>query len=163
MDSPRAIELLKKLGLHFGRLSVRLKEISPNFFAMETDALALGRMFMLLIWLVLFGQSALSKISDWKGTRAWISDYFSKSILAPSSGMLLLVLTAVECAAALASGVGVGAQLLDVRISALPAQALSLMALLCIFFGQRVVKDYVAAANTAIYLGLGLLGCLLFQ
>ncbi len=129
---------------------------------METDAMALGRLFMLLIWLVLFGQSAASKLSDWKATRAWISEYFSKSILAPSAGMMLVVLTAVECAAALASGLGVASQFLGLHISTFPAQALSLSALLSIFFGQRVVKDYVAAANTAVYLGLGLLGCLLY-
>src|SRR3954465_6998609 len=92
---------------------------------------------------ILFLQSAIDNLVDRRGNLEWLTGHFSKSPLAGFVPLLLLVITLLELAAGLLSGIG-AVELLLSRNS-LPAfwgACLAVIALLCLFLGQRMAKDY---------------------
>lgn len=101
---------------------------------------------------ILFLQSGLDKVTDFKGNLEWLKGHFSKSFLAPLVWVLLVSLTAMELAAGVLSAVGCAALLLGKgpHITVYGA-ALSTLSLLALFFGQRVAKDYTGAASLVPY------------
>jgi len=113
---------------------------------------------------ILFLQSGIDKIVDRAGNVSWLTGHFSKSPLASVVVPMLGLLTLVELAAGALSAVG--AVLLVVnggRVLAALGILLSMLALLMLFFGQRVAKDYAGAAGLVPYflvtvLSLGLMG-----
>jgi uncharacterized membrane protein YphA (DoxX/SURF4 family) len=90
--------------------------------------------FAALFVAILFIQSGLDKVFDYKGNLEWLTGHFAKSPLAKTVPLLLPTITIMELAT------GVLAYLL---FYASIAGAVSLTAL---FFGQRVAKDYPGAA-----------------
>ena len=122
------------------------------------DFNSLLKVFAGLLFSVLFLQSGFEKLIDFKGNRAWIASYFEKSPFRSISNLLFILLTITEIAAGLACLFGAGfyvfaqiAWLLQGGI------ALSTLALLFVFTGQRIAKDYTSAANTIAYLGAAML------
>ncbi|HXY60289.1 MAG TPA: hypothetical protein VEH26_01650, partial [Chthoniobacterales bacterium] len=77
----------------------------------------------------------------------WLSGHFSKSPLAGMVPLLFLVLTIIEISAGLLSGVGFFI-LLFARNStvAFYGAVVSAIAILCLFLGQRLAKEYAGAA-----------------
>jgi hypothetical protein len=113
---------------------------------------------------ILFLQSGIDKIVDRKGNVEWLTGHFSKSPLASMVSPMLGVITLVEVSAGLCSGLGVLLMLFtgNRTLAALGA-LLSVTALLMLFFGQRMAKDYAGAAALIPYFilasgGLGLMG-----
>jgi hypothetical protein len=113
---------------------------------------------------ILFLQSGIDKIVDRKGNVEWLTGHFSKSPLASLVLPMLGVITLVEVAAGALSALGVLTLLFtgNRTIAALGA-LLSVAALLMLFFGQRMAKDYAGAAALIPYFilassGLGLMG-----
>jgi hypothetical protein len=98
---------------------------------------------------VLFLQSGLDKLIDRQGNLDWLEQHFANSPLAGMVAMMLSVVTAVE--------VGAGV------FSALGAVVLSGGAILMLFFGQRVAKDYAGAAVLVSYFLLVLAALYLFD
>ena len=96
---------------------------------------------------ILFLQSGIDKIIDRQGNLQWLSGHFAKSPLAGLVPLLLGILTLIELAAGLLSGIGFFA-LLFTRNStiALYGAVVSAIAILCLFFGQRMAKEYAGAA-----------------
>jgi len=96
---------------------------------------------------ILFLQSGIDKIVDRKGNMEWLTGHFSKSPLASLVEPMVGVITVVEVAAGLLSAVGLVALLFtgNRSIAALGA-LLSMVAILMLFFGQRMAKDYTGAA-----------------
>lgn len=96
---------------------------------------------------ILFLQSGIDKIVDRKGNMEWLTGHFSKSPLASLVEPMVGVITVVEVAAGLLSAVGMVALLFtgNRSIAALGA-LLSMVAILMLFFGQRMAKDYTGAA-----------------
>ena len=45
---------------------------------------------------VLFVQSSLDKVFDWKGNVAWLNDHFEKTFLAPGVPVMLAMITVME-------------------------------------------------------------------
>lgn len=108
---------------------------------------------------ILFLQSGLDKVFDYNGNRQWLDEHFSKSILKGSVGLLLPVITLVELAAGTISVAAVVLLFLGRSGNVLLAgTALSATALLMLFFGQRVAKDYAGAATLAMYFAVEMLG-----
>lgn len=103
--------------------------------------------FTALFVAILFIQSGLDKLFNYKGNLEWLSGHFSKSLLNGTVPLMLPVITAMEVATGVLSAVGViylvfaGAGFLLFYASI--AGAASLTAL---FFGQRVAQDYPGAA-----------------
>jgi len=116
-------------------------------------------------WLgILFLQSGIDKVVDRRGNVEWLTGYFSKSPLASQVVPMLSVITIVELAAGTLSALGVPWLLFTgSRVPAALGALLSVTALLMLFFGQRVAKDYAGAAALVPYFilascGLGLMG-----
>lgn len=104
-------------------------------------------------WLaVLFIQSGLDKVTDWKGNLTWLTGHFANSIFKGSVPLLLGVVTILEVAAGFLSLAGCIALFFDSSSNlAFYGAALSGVALLCLFTGQRIAKDYEGAAGLVPY------------
>jgi hypothetical protein len=113
---------------------------------------------------ILFLQSGVDKVVDRAGNVAWLTGHFAKSPLAKLVLPMLGLLTLVELVAGGLSGIGAIALLLHgSRIFAALGALLSIVALLMLFFGQRMAKDYAGAGGLVPYflvavLSLGLMG-----
>ena len=96
---------------------------------------------------ILFLQSGIDKITDRRGNLEWLRGHFAKSPLRSSVPLLLAALTALEIAAGALSGLGC-LLLLVTRNStvAFYGAVLSALAILSLFFGQRIAKEYAGAA-----------------
>ena len=113
---------------------------------------------------VLFLQSGLDKVFDWKGNLGWLTGHFAKSPLRSVVPLMLGVITLLEVGAGALSAVGF-VQLLasgETRL-ALLGTALAGVALLSLFFGQRMAKDYVGAGALVPYFLVVLAGLLLLR
>ena len=113
---------------------------------------------------VLFLQSGFDKVSDRKGNLEWLTGHFANSPLAKVVPLMLTFITMVELAAGAVCAVG--AVMLALRRgpeTAVVGLALSGLALLMLFFGQRVAKDYPGAATLATYFGVMLIGLIIMS
>jgi hypothetical protein len=101
---------------------------------------------------ILFLQSGVDKIVDRRGNLEWLTDHFAKSPLAGIVGVLFSIITMMELAAGALSAVGCIMILLrhDSTVAFYGA-TLSAPALLALFFGQRMAKDYPGAAALVPY------------
>ena len=101
---------------------------------------------------ILFLQSGLDKVFNYKANKEWISSHFAKSPLSPLSGILMPLITLLEVAAGAISAVGVVVLLVnhDPSIGLLGAQ-LSAVSILSLFFGQWIAQDYEGAATLTTY------------
>lgn len=102
---------------------------------------------------ILFLQSGSDKIIDRRGNLEWLTGHFAKSPLAGIVGLLLSIITIMELAAGALSAIGCVMILFrhDATIAFYGA-TLSGFALLALFFGQRMAKDYPGAAALVPYL-----------
>ncbi len=122
------------------------------------DFYSLLKVFTGVLFSALFLQSGFDKLIDFKGNRAWIASYFEKSPIRSFSNVLFMLLTITELAAGLASIFGTVTYMFVQTIWLLQTGiALSAIALLFIFVGQRVAKDYASAANTIAYIAAAML------
>lgn len=101
---------------------------------------------------ILFIQSGLDKVLDWKGNLEWLTGHFSKSFLAGTVPLLLSTLTLVEIAAGVVSAVGaIEALVYKSFCWAFLGTLLSGISLVMLFFGQRIAKDYAGAGGLVPY------------
>ncbi len=96
---------------------------------------------------ILFLQSGIDKIVDRGGNFEWLKGHFAKSPLAGIVPALLIGITILEVAAGALSAVGCVFVILsrDSTVAFFGA-AISAVAVLALFFGQRIAKDYAGAA-----------------
>lgn len=113
----------------------------------ETLFKNLPAVFAALFVAILFIQSGLDKVFDWKGNVEWLTGHFSKTFLAGTVPMMLATITVMELATGFLAAAGIIYLLatgsLTVIFWASVAGAASITAL---FFGQRIAKDYPGAA-----------------
>ncbi|PYL54183.1 MAG: DoxX family protein [Verrucomicrobia bacterium] len=96
---------------------------------------------------ILFLQSGIDKIIDRQGNLQWLSGHFAKSPLAGMVPIMFGVLTIIEVAAGTLSGIGFLALLVAHNSTiAFYGAIVSAIAILCLFFGQRMAKEYAGAA-----------------
>ena len=108
---------------------------------------------------ILFLQSGLDKILDRQGNLEWLKGHFAKSALAGMVPLLFGVLTLIEVAAGVLSGIGFVA-LIFTRNSTIAfyGAVISAIAILGLFFGQRMAKEYPGAAVLVPYFLVALVG-----
>ena len=96
---------------------------------------------------ILFIQSGLDKVFDWKGNLEWLKGHFAKTFLAGMVPVMLAQITVMELAAGLLSAAGI-VYFLAAGSTALIfwAAALGALSIVALFFGQRIAKDYPGAA-----------------
>jgi hypothetical protein len=122
-----------------------------------SDTTYLAQILVSAFLAILFLQSGIDKILDRQGNLQWLSGHFAKSPLAGLVPLLFGILTIIELVAGLLSGVGFFA-LLIVRNSTIAfyGAIVSAIAILCLFFGQRIAKEYTGAAVLVPYFLLSL-------
>src|SRR5712675_2784861 len=107
---------------------------------------------------ILFLQSGIDKIVDRGGNLEWLKEHFAKSPLAGTVPALLTVITILELAAGILSALGcVLLLLLRDSTVAFCGAVISAAAIIALFFGQRIAKDYAGAAVLVPYFLLALL------
>lgn len=101
---------------------------------------------------ILFLQSGLDKILDFKGNLAWLKGHFAKSPLAGQVAPMLGAITLTETAAGALAAVGAVMLAIDGSKSlGLYAAQLCALNIVMLFFGQRLAKDYAGAASLVPY------------
>lgn len=118
----------------------------------------IAQAFISAFFAILFLQSGIDKITDRKGNLEWLTGHFANSPLAGMVPMLLTVITVIEILAGGASAIAIVDVFLGCcEIMALVGTGLSALALLMLFFGQRIAKDYEGAGNLVPYFILAML------
>ncbi len=112
----------------------------------------LSKLFCSAFLAILFLQSGLDKVLDWKGNLSWLKEHFGKTILKNAVPLLLGIITITEVAAGAFSAVGFLHLLFERKsIFAYYGAVLAVANIVMLFFGQRIAKDYVGAAGLVPY------------
>ena len=107
----------------------------------------LPALFAALFVAILFIQSGLDKVFDWKGNVEWLTGHFSKTILAGMVPMMLATITVLELATGLLAAAGLVYFLVTGGLGMIFwSSVIGAAAFTALFFGQRVAKDYPGAA-----------------
>ena len=107
---------------------------------------------------ILFLQSGLDKIFNYKGNLEWLTGHFKKSPLKGTVGIMMPVITILETAAGILSFIGIALFLMNgSSATGLLGAQLSALSILALFFGQRLAQDYEGAATLVGYFMLSLL------
>lgn len=113
----------------------------------ETIIRHLPEVLAALLLAILFIQSGLDKVFDRKGNLEWLSGHFSKTFLASMVPLLLFTITIMELAAGLLAGAGIVYFLFSGSLFLIfAASVVAAFAIIALFFGQRIAKDYAGAA-----------------
>lgn len=116
---------------------------------MHFDEIAknLPALFSSLLIAILFIQSGLDKVLDWKGNVEWLTGHFSKTFLNGTVPAMLAAITLMELATGVLAAAGIfyfvvyGSTALIFWASVIGTASIT-----ALFFGQRVAKDYAGAA-----------------
>ena len=115
--------------------------------SLEETARNLPALFSALLVAILFIQSGLDKLFDWKGNLEWLTGHFSKTFLSRFVWLMLAKITAAELFTGILAAAGIiyffaaGS-----TIVIFYAAILGTASITALFFGQRVAKDYAGAA-----------------
>jgi hypothetical protein len=101
---------------------------------------------------ILFLQSGLDKVFDFKGNLAWLTGHFAKSPLRGAVLPMLVSVTVTETAAgALAAAGTLHLVVHGIHSLALWGARLATLNIVMLFLGQRLAKDYAGAASLVPY------------
>jgi len=116
------------------------------------------------LFAILFLQSGLDKIIDWKGNLQFHTEHFANSPLNKFSRQMLVVVTLMEVLCGTLSAIGMFLIIITgQRTIAFYGVVLATCIFLCLFFGQRISKDYKGAATIVSYFILAILGLVLLS
>lgn len=112
----------------------------------------LPALFSALLVAILFIQSGLDKVFDWKGNLEWLTGHFSKTFMAGMVPMMLATITVLEITTGFLAAAGLIYFLVSGSLVVIfYAAALGAATLTALFFGQRIAKDYPGAASIVPY------------
>jgi hypothetical protein len=122
-----------------------------------TGAIYLLQIFGSAFLAILFLQSGIDKIIAHRGNLEWLKGHFAKSQLAAAVPVLLTAITILEVAAGVLSAIGCIILIVSRDTTlAFYGAVISAVALIALFFGQRMAKDYAGAAVLVPYFLLAL-------
>ena len=108
---------------------------------------------------ILFLQSGLDKVSDRSGNIDFMRGHFAKSAMKNMVPALLFILTLIELSAGTLSLVGIIVFLIkQCDYWMFWGNLMSAKAILMLFFGQRLAKDYAGAQSLVSYFIVSLIG-----
>ncbi|PYJ22379.1 MAG: DoxX family protein [Verrucomicrobia bacterium] len=112
-----------------------------------TGAIFLLQILSSALLAVLFLQSGIDKIVNRRGNLEWLKEHFAKSPLAGVVPAMVTGITILELAAGALSAIGC-VVIIFWRAStvAFYGAVVSAVAIVSLFFGQRMAKDYAGAA-----------------
>lgn len=112
-----------------------------------------AELILLLMITIVFLQSGIDKIFDWKGNLSWLKEHFSKTPFKNIVPTLLGTITIFEILTGLLSVVGFAHVLIyNNTVYAFYAAILASITLLMLLLGQRIAKDYDGAKTLVIHL-----------
>lgn len=119
---------------------------------MNINSLLSAQILCLIFLAILFLQSGLDKVFNYKENLDWISGHFAKSPLKHFSRLMMLTITVLETVAGASCAIGLVLLLMngEVQIALIGAQ-LAALSIVSLFFGQRIVQDYAGAATLTSY------------
>ena len=124
-------------------------------------ALRIGTLAFLSI---LFMQSGFDKVFNYQGNLSWLKEHFEKSPLKGFVPLLMVSITIMEVAAGVCSFAGIIMLLLkDSLFIGLIGSQLSMIAILALFFGQRLAQDYEGAATLTTYFIISIISIYFFS
>jgi hypothetical protein len=126
------------------------------------NPLDVAQFFVCAFFCVLFLQSGLDKVFDYKGNVGWMTPHFANSPMRSLVPTLLSVLMVMELSAGAMCGLGAVMLFMNRTVWAIFGLAIVCLVLTCLFAAQRIAKDYAGAATLATYFGVALVGLLLF-
>lgn len=113
----------------------------------EQIAKNLPALLAALLVAILFIQSGLDKVFDWKGNLEWLNGHFSKTFLRGMVAPMLATITVMELATGFLCAAGIVYFLVaNSTVLIFYAAILGALSIGALFFGQRVAKDYAGAA-----------------
>ena len=129
---------------------------------METFPLWFGRLAVTAFFAIAFLQSAVDKVADSKGNLEYLTGHFASSPVRGLVQPMFWAITILEAAAGVLCGLGALCLLVGLGAGlALWGLVVSIISLLCLFFGQRLAKDYGGAVVIASYYAVAILGLIL--
>jgi hypothetical protein len=115
-------------------------------------AIYLTQIFGSAFLAILFLQSGIDKIIDHRANLEWLKGHFAKSPLAGVVPALLTTITLLELAAGALSAIGCLILIVSRETTlAFYGAVTAAVALIALFFGQRMAKDYAGAAVLVSY------------
>jgi hypothetical protein len=131
---------------------------------LSTETLQIARIAIAAFFAILFIQSGLDKVFNFRENLSWLVGHFKDTFLSGLVPVIFSILTICETAAGLISAYGI----IDIFIHkqteiALLGVELSALSLLFLFFGQRIAKDYAGAGSIVSYFTAAILGILLLS
>lgn len=111
------------------------------------DPIASAQLLASALLAILFLQSGIDKVVDFRGNLQWLTGHFAKSPLRSMVTPMLATILVTECAAGAICAVGT-AQIVSSgdTMWALHGAQLAALNIVMLFFGQRLAKDYAGAA-----------------
>ena len=129
---------------------------------MDAFPLWFGRLTVTAFFAIAFLQSAIDKWVDSKGNLEYLTGHFANSPLRSTVTPMFWAITVLESLAGGLCGLGTLQVLFGLGTGlALIGLVFSMLSLLCLFFGQRLAKDYAGAVVLASYVAVALLGLIL--
>ncbi len=118
-----------------------------------------AQILILLFFIITYFYSVIEKISDWKGTVAYYTNHFEKTVLKSFVSILLINVIIFEIAAVFLLGIGLYFLVTEeYTLLAKVGLEISALTLLMFLVGQRLAKDYPGAMNITVYFILNIIG-----
>ena len=119
-------------------------------------------LFVLAFFLIVFIQSGIDKIIDYKGNLTFLKGLFKAFFSPPLITLALISVTILEVISGVLCLIGIGDFILnDSSFIGLLGLITGSFAILILLFGQRVSKNYEGAKTIAIYFILAMIGIVL--
>ncbi|MDQ3635113.1 MAG: DoxX family protein [Acidobacteriota bacterium] len=107
----------------------------------------LPALFCAVLVAILFIQSGLDKVFDWKGNIEWLTGHFKETFLSGMVPMMVATITVLEILTGFLSAAAIIYFLVTGSVGLIFwAAVLGTVSILALFFGQRIAKDYEGAA-----------------
>jgi len=107
----------------------------------------LPALFCAVLVAILFIQSGLDKVFDWKGNLEWLTGHFKETFLSGMVPMMVGTITVLELLTGFLSVIGIVYFLISGSLVLVFWTAvIGAASIVGLFFGQRVAKDYEGAA-----------------
>ncbi len=122
-----------------------------------TGAIHLLQIFGSAFLAILFLQSGIDKVIDYRSNLEWLKGHFAKSPLGGVVPILLTAITILEVTAGALSAIGCIILIVSRESTvAFYGAVVSAVVLIALFFGQRMAKEYAGAAVLVPYFLLAL-------
>ena len=131
-----------------------------TFFNNPSNSFTLVKMLVTFM-AILFLQSGLDKLFNYKSNLDYFTDHFKNSPLSKTVKILTPTITFLEIVAGFLCSIGTVSMAKGNSKWAFWGLITAAVSFLCLFLGQRVAKDYAGAVSIAIYFILNIVGLLL--